>query len=134
MTNEAHSDGFTATQALRFLEDWPVDPANPWLLWVNFPGPHQLFDPPADVAALYRDTAFPDPVDPLGPEDGNDHQAIRRAYAALCTNIDTWIGAILNQLDQRGEADRTLVVFAADHGEVLERLRRRLDAEKACAV
>ncbi len=117
--NEAHSDGFTATRALKFLQDWPVTSDDPWLLWVNFPGPHEPFDPPDDVADLYQGVNFPEPTDPLGPDDGNDHQAIRQAYAALCTNLDTWIGRILDTLDQRGETDRTLIIFSSDHGEML---------------
>ncbi|MEM6334126.1 MAG: sulfatase-like hydrolase/transferase [Planctomycetota bacterium] len=114
--SEHHSDGFCASRALRFLEDWPAGTDDPWLLWVNFPGPHEPFDPPAEFLARYEGVGFPDP---LHPDADNDHQALRRAYAALCTHVDHWIGCILDAVEQRGEAGKTLVVLASDHGEML---------------
>ena len=119
VSSDNHSDGFTGRQAVEMLDTWPVEEADPWLLWVNFPGPHEPFDPPADWAALYEGIHFPPPTSPSGPQDGNDHEAIRRAYAALCTHVDHWIGRILARLDERGEMDRTLILFSSDHGEML---------------
>lgn len=40
-------------------------------------------------------------------------------YYALITEIDTWVGRILDELRQSGAEDDTLVVFVSDHGEML---------------
>ncbi|MEM1212521.1 MAG: sulfatase-like hydrolase/transferase [Planctomycetota bacterium] len=40
-------------------------------------------------------------------------------YLGTVTELDHWIGAILDQLDTLGLADNTLVVFCSDHGEML---------------
>lgn len=40
-------------------------------------------------------------------------------YYALITEIDTWVGKILETLDELGLSDNTLVIFTSDHGEML---------------
>ena len=101
------------------LERWPTDDDQPWFLWVNFPGPHDPFDPPADRQARYADVDFPGPVNAPASTPPQDHLALRRNYAAACEGIDAWIGRLLAAVDARGETDRTLILFASDHGELL---------------
>jgi choline-sulfatase len=43
-------------------------------------------------------------------------QVNRQEYYAIITHMDQQIGRILEALDQSGEADRTWIVFTADHG------------------
>jgi hypothetical protein len=40
-------------------------------------------------------------------------------YYALITEMDEWIGKFLDEIDARGATSNTLVVFTADHGEML---------------
>jgi len=40
-------------------------------------------------------------------------------YYAFVTEIDDWVGKILNKLDELKLAENTLVVFVSDHGEML---------------
>lgn len=40
-------------------------------------------------------------------------------YYALITEIDHWVGKILNELCRSGKEEDTLVVFVSDHGEML---------------
>jgi hypothetical protein len=40
-------------------------------------------------------------------------------YYAMVEQVDTWIGYLLNELDAQGQANNTLIVFTADHGEFL---------------
>jgi arylsulfatase A-like enzyme len=40
-------------------------------------------------------------------------------YYALVTEIDDWVGKILDKLDELGIADNTMVIFTSDHGEML---------------
>jgi len=43
-------------------------------------------------------------------------QVNRQEYYAIITHMDQQIGRILQALDESGEADRTWIVFTADHG------------------
>jgi arylsulfatase A-like enzyme len=40
-------------------------------------------------------------------------------YYAFVTEIDEWVGKILNKLDELQLTDNTLVIFVSDHGEML---------------
>ncbi|NDP26795.1 MAG: sulfatase-like hydrolase/transferase [Flavobacterium sp.] len=40
-------------------------------------------------------------------------------YYALVTEVDDWIGKILNKVDELGLTDNTLIIFTSDHGEML---------------
>jgi len=109
-----YTDDFTGRSALELLERTPL--GAPWMLWVNFPGPHNPWDAPQELLDRTAGDRFPEPVE---GEPGYDHQAIRRNYAAMIAGIDDWTGWILDAVERRGETDRTLVVFASDHGEML---------------
>ena len=40
-------------------------------------------------------------------------------YYGMVTEVDDWVGKILQRLDELGLADNTLVIFTSDHGEML---------------
>ncbi len=40
-------------------------------------------------------------------------------YYGIITEIDNWIGQILDKLDELGIADNTMIIFTSDHGEML---------------
>ena len=41
------------------------------------------------------------------------------SYYGLVSELDDWVGKILNKLDELGLAENTLVIFTSDHGEML---------------
>ena len=45
--------------------------------------------------------------------------AARRAYLANCSYVDHWVGQIVDTLNYHGLADDTIIVFTADHGDML---------------
>ena len=114
---EHHTDAFTADNALRLLDELPAD--QPWYLWVNFPGPHDPFDPPAEYRARYEGVDFPPPFLPSDDADPEQLQHQRRSYAACCEYLDELCGRIIAKVEARGELDNTLTIFASDHGEML---------------
>ena len=58
-------------------------------------------------------------------ESAKQQQARTMAvYAAMIDRMDQNIGRILDKIDQLGESDNTLVLFAADNGASAERTRR----------
>lgn len=118
LPKDAYTDDFCRDNALRLLARAPAD--KPWCLWVNFPGPHDPFDPPRSVLDRYRGTSFPPPVAPGDTWPAHrDPSSDRLHYAGACSNIDDAIGRILAELECRGELDRTIVIFTSDHGEML---------------
>jgi arylsulfatase A-like enzyme len=99
-------------EALRFLDQAP----QPWFLYLCFNAPHgaSSFGPdpdrprarvgvqaPAQYVARYAESGLP--------------ENLQRYYAAV-TCMDDAIGAILDHLQQRGQLDRTLVIFLSDNG------------------
>ncbi len=119
LPREHHTDDFCGRMGLELLDRTPCE--EPWMLWVNFPGPHDPFDPPRELQQRYDGVAFPPPVHGSDSyrDKPVDHQQVRRNYAASCEGIDEWVGRLLDRVAQRGELDRTVVVFASDHGEML---------------
>ena len=44
---------------------------------------------------------------------------MRKHYYANITAIDDWVGAIVAEIEARGELDNTIFVFTSDHGDCL---------------
>ncbi len=120
LTNAA----FVADRSVQFLRERG---AQPFFLFSSFYHPHppllptqsclDLYDldeiplPPGDLKARHRSEDRHLTVDEL--------REIRRAYYAMVTDVDRNIGQILDELEELGHADNTIVVFTSDHGEYL---------------
>jgi len=111
----------------------------PWYLYAGFVHPHPPFAPPNPWHKLYRGPEMPLPHLSRKGEDllcfinrfqnrykyrdrGIDLQLVRciRAYYYACVSfIDHQVGRILAALEKSGELDNTLILFSADHGELL---------------
>ena len=108
-------DDFCGRRAIGLLED--LSPGQPWFLQVNWASAHPPFDAAEDLLQRYRGTDFPCPAD---SQDGvSNHQAVRRQYAAMLEGMDEWMGRIIEVVDERGEREDTVIVYSADHGEML---------------
>jgi arylsulfatase len=116
LPDDAYCDNWVADNALRYLRDFPADA--PWHLVVNFVGPHGPFDVTADMRARWQDVTLPPPVENSAPDEV-DTVARRQNYAAMIENIDAQIGRMLARIEERGELDNTIIVYASDHGEML---------------
>ncbi len=117
LPDDAYGDNWIGRKALHLLSAAPAK--QPWFLLANFSGPHEPMDVTASMLLPYADTTFPPPLLP-GPEfTPPQHQAARRNYAAMITNLDTWMGTLRDAVHARGDANNTLVVYASDHGEML---------------
>ena len=111
----------------------------PWYLYAGFIHPHPPFTPPNPWHKLYRAPDMPLPYLPENVDEltcfinqfqnrykyrdrGLDLNLIRcmRAYYAACISfVDHQVGRVLDKLESTGELDNTLIVFTADHGELL---------------
>lgn len=109
----------------------------PFFIWHNFWGPHGPYYVPREYYERYRDVEIPEwpnyrwdarqlnrphqvklhtHADELTWDDWAEAVRYYYAFASL---IDDQIGRILQHLDETGQRDNTLIVFAADHGETL---------------
>jgi arylsulfatase len=116
LPEDAYCDNWLARNGLDLIRAAPQD--KPWFLQVNFTGPHPPMDITRHMDRISRDRDFPQPnrctqfTPPV-------HVAIRQNYSAMIENIDRWLGMYVQELERRGELERTLVVFSSDHGEML---------------
>jgi arylsulfatase A-like enzyme len=116
LSDSDYCDNWVAENGLKLLR--AVRRGRPWHLVVNFVGPHNPVDITRTMEKTCRGRTFPQPFGStqLTPEI---HNLLRQNYAAMCENIDRWLGAYLDEVRRRGELDNTLVVFSSDHGEML---------------
>lgn len=86
-----------------------------------------------DDDAFAKATRHVQPPDRHNPSDAPlppyypDTLVFRKAwarYADLITEMDSWVGGILDQLEEDGLAENTLVVFWSDHGRGMPRAKR----------
>ncbi|NQV22887.1 MAG: sulfatase-like hydrolase/transferase [Rhodopirellula sp.] len=91
-------------RAVHFVE--AAAETSPFFLYVAFSVPHFPFQPPdSDTGEMVAKE--------------NLTQGTRQNYVAMLEDMDREAGRILAALDQRGIAERTLVVFASDHGAIV---------------
>lgn len=147
MPAELSNAGWTAQRAINFLTvSATVD--RPWFFTCSFEDPHEPFDPPREFLEPYLADLDQVPLPRYTPGEldnkpafqhhdrkgvwggGNgyfaaermsetDHRMIRAAYWAKIAHVDYQVGRVLEALRATGQEDNTLVIFNADHGEML---------------
>lgn len=121
LPDSAYCDNWIAENGFKLLRAVPR--RQPWHLVLNFTGPHDPMDVTKAMLARHPGRKFPQPLSrqPNATQqyDAATHNGIRERYAAMCENIDRWLGAYTEEIRRRGELDNTLVVFSSDHGEML---------------
>ena len=133
-----HPSYWTAQKAVDFLETY--DEGRPWLLKVSFQRPHPPFDPPQRWQDHYANVNYPMPQvgswaeekygdmtgslevstnATLGKFPEEEIRESRQSYYAAISFVDEQIGRVIEALKQRGELDHTLIIFTADHGDMM---------------
>ncbi len=117
---EDYVDVVTGKEILKAIDARPRN--QPFCLFGSFCGPHKPYDPPAS----FLETIAPDSADDfIAAGDPMDETLkermcrVRRAYRAMIATIDHQIGIILDKLESDGLLENTVVLFTADHGEML---------------
>lgn len=90
----------------------------PFFLYLAFIEPHVSMHPPLD-----RLNEYPADWDtrPYRGENGYlPHPRPRAAYAAMISDLDRHVGAVMKALEAGGLADNTLVIFTSDNGATHE--------------
>lgn len=133
-----HPTYWTAQKAIEFLESYDQD--RPWLLKVSFQRPHPPFDPPKRWYEYYSKIDFPMPkvgawaeekyANRTGSLESNANATLgnfpekeiresRQSYYAAISFVDEQIGRVIEELKKRGELENTLIIFTADHGDMM---------------
>lgn len=126
---------FVADQTMNYLES--QSSKRPFLCIAGFYSPHSPWIAPQRFLDLYDPQTlslpeYPPDVDARRPKNGtideiySDAQlrSARHGYFAMVSEVDHYVGLILQKLDELGLADNTIIVFTSDHGEWLgEHLR-----------
>ena len=118
---------------------------NPFFIWCSFVDPHHPFDPPKPYNTLYQPENMPLPLKRPGELDdkpvhfrkhlkgkgyGNEKydfdkiddlgwQTITAKYYGMVSLIDYNVGRIIDKLKQLNILEDTIIIFSADHGELL---------------
>lgn len=129
-----HSTDWIGSRALEALEDWSNHEKN--FLTVSFIKPHHPFDTDSRWADAYdpgllelipgyteqcsdRDLAANCGHFPHNSWNESQLRKVMTNYYANISHIDSWVGRMLDLLNEKDLYDDTLIVFASDHGEYL---------------
>jgi len=125
-TPELYEDDFTAVNAIKLLQRAPED--KPWFLHVSFPGPHDPFLVTTEMRNAASDgRVWPEAQDRPAGGDGTPGGACapvtnptgtrtRCNYAAEIENLDRLFQEVLDQVEEQGQTEHTVVCIASDHG------------------
>jgi choline-sulfatase len=133
-----HPTHWTAQRAIDFLKNYLEE--RPWLLKVSFQRPHPPFDPPKRWHDHYAEMGVPLPAvgawaeEKYGDKRGSleespnatsgnfpveEIRASLRSYYGGLSYVDEQIGRVIQALKDRGEYEHTLILFTADHGDMM---------------
>lgn len=131
---EVSATAWVADRTTEFIE---ANRDRPFFCFSSFIKPHPPLLPPEPYDQMYDSAAVdlppgwdtPDPFDPLLTAQSRfkgvinpieaEVRRMRGHYYGLVSQIDHHVGRILDTLDRTGLRERTVVVFSADHGELL---------------
>lgn len=125
-----------ADQAIKQIEQYAKEDG-PWHIRLDFPGPHLPCRPSREFAELYEGKDIPPwpsfeenfhgkpyiqkqqlyswDIEDYTWEDWRDTVAL---YYATITEIDHAVGKALQTLEETGQAENTIVIYTADHGDM----------------
>lgn len=138
---ENTAEAYTALKTIDFIRR-AKNKDQPFFCWCSFVRPHQPYTPVAKWAKFYDPAKITlpenlrEPVEALPPmmqrwrrntkrpwclaEAAKDEQLYRNYisyYYALVTEIDYYIGRVLDCLESQGLAENTIVIYSSDHGD-----------------
>lgn len=96
------------------------DPGKPFMLMMSWRPPHSPFQVPEKYLKFYKDKSIKDLL--LRPNvvfSDKTYVKHAREYFAMITGIDDQFGRIMKALKEQGLDKNTIVVFSADHGEMI---------------
>ena len=140
---EMHRSTCITENALQLLAN--RDREKPFFMHLSYWDPHHPFDPPQPYDKLYEGKQVHEPIPhseesfkslpphfqewythtwenegkPFCEHTPEDWRRIIRLYYSMITLIDHGIGQIIRMIKDEGLFDDTIIIFSADHGELL---------------
>lgn len=121
---EDYHDGFVTSAAVEYLRRQPKE--KPVCLVVSLHSPHPPLDAPGEFATMFDPETLELPANvPESFERENrtiDRAGLRKMlanYLGKIAFVDHCAGRLMQAIKERGTWDRALVVFTADHGEMM---------------
>ena len=90
----------------------------PFFLYLAFIEPHVAMHPPKESVEKFPKEWDAEPH--RGEAGYTPHPRPRAGYAAMISDLDSYVGRVMAALEKAGVAERTLVVFTSDNGTTLE--------------
>ncbi len=143
LPEELHYNRYIADSTIGLMRT-ATAAGQPFFAWCSFPDPHLPIAPPRPYCDMYRPADMPLPVrrdgevedlppvyrrvlegglQPNGTRNGGVSDAHWQEMLALTygmvTHLDREVGRVLDALDDCGAAANTVVVFIADHGDMM---------------
>lgn len=124
---------------MAFVEAQSAAPGKPWAAYVGVVSPHPEFGAPQKYWDLYPPDQVPLPNLPPGyldklhpvfqvlrdfsmistpiPEDRI--RRARTAYYGMITQLDDYLGSVIDGLERKGALKNSVLIYTSDHGEML---------------
>ncbi len=137
LPEELHMAAFFARETANFIRG-RKDSGRPWCAAMSFYGPHLPVAPPrpwdemysldqVELPANHRDPLENKPFRQrnnrrcrkLGQWTDEQFKDYIRRYWGYCSYIDRQIGKVFQALEETGQRDNTVVMFTADHGDMI---------------
>jgi arylsulfatase A-like enzyme len=129
---------FVTQEAIRLLKEFAANNDTPFFLWANFWGPHSPSLVPEPYFSMYDPAAIPEHPSycetfekkpyvqqliermwGLGDFGWKGFQEIAARYFGHCTLIDDMVGRIVQNLEDLGVLENTIVIYSTDHGDAM---------------
>jgi len=108
---ETYAPKLMIREAERFIAD---NSAKPFFLYLAFIEPHVSMHPPRESVEKFPQEWDDEPY--RGQNGYVPHPRPRAAYAAMISDLDSYVGRVMAALDEAKLQDRTLIVFTSDNG------------------
>jgi len=139
LPEEHYVDHWIADRTMHWIDRHRASEGDrPFFMYMSSPKPHSPYDPPRPYDAMYDPRTIPAPfgsaedlenrnplmdqvrwshaIESLSPEA---LQVIRSYYYGNVSFFDQQIGRVVSHLEETGLLEDTLILFSADHGDLL---------------
>ncbi|WP_182058230.1 sulfatase-like hydrolase/transferase [Pantoea sp. ME81] len=137
LPEETHATAWAGRMMARTIKR--RDPTKPGFWYLGFRAPHPPLVPPQSYLDLYNDIEIDQPargswvsddaselpfaisagVQRMGRYNEQQLKGARKAFYALCTQIDHQIRYLVGTLRMEGLLDNTIICFISDHGDMM---------------
>lgn len=93
-------------------------PDQPFAAFLTYTLPHAELYQPQDSLLRFYENKFDEDFDFKGQKGSryNATKHVHAQFAAMINRLDTYVGEIMEQLDNQGLLDNTIVIFTSDNG------------------